>query len=320
MKWITSFFLVAASLTIAVVGAQQNVSHGRPASTSGVPEKDYTDIFNCYSELISDVEIPAQESGPLVSLPFRKSQTVQVGQTLAKIDDAIAQLRLQTATTKLEAATHKASNDIDNRAAENALNIAERERKTNYGLYAKGALPKQDYERSMLQAQQAALQLEQAQRDMESNKKNAQVEGFNVSAAEDSIRRHEIKSPLDGNILELYKEAGEWVNAGDRVMRVGRLDRLYVYGLLKAELFDPHEIDGKPVTVTMKTARDQTASFQGKIVFVSYEKNSSLGYSVYAEVENRQVNGRWLLLSGVELSMRIHLKEDRLGQIPKTSH
>ncbi len=269
--------------------------------------QDHVDIAPCFTMLISNVDVPAQESGPLVLVAVREGQTVEAGTELARIDDRLGQLRLETAQTKLDAAMEKANSDIDIRAANNALEIADRERRTNYGLFTKGTLPKQEYDRSALQAKQAALQLEQAQRDREAAAREAQVEQYNVRAASESLLRHRIQSPVSGNVLELYKDSGEWVNAGDNVMRVARMDQLYVQGLLDSSLFDPHEVQGQPVTVVARMAHGEQAEFGGRIVFVALEKNSSKYYSIRAQVDNRQQQGHWLLLANEEVNMRIHL-------------
>lgn len=278
--------------------------------------QDQVEIAPCFTMLISDVDVPAQESGPLVMMTVREGQSIQAGEELARIDDRLGQLRLETAETKFSAATQKANNDIDVRAAQNALEIADRERRTNYGLYNKGSLPKQEYDRSALQAKQAALQLEQAQRDRETSVKEAQVEQYNVRAATDSIQRHRIQSPITGNVMELYKETGEWVNAGDNVMRVAQMDQLYVQGLLDSSLYNPHEVQGRPVTVIAQMAHGEQIEFAGRIVFVSLEKNSSKYYSIRAEVDNRQQQGHWLLLANEEVMMRIHFDRKSVATIP----
>ena len=326
MKWIKfaqrllvcgSFhFVLSASALVAQNQFDNRYSDVMPVNYVG---DGHVDLSPCFTKLISDVEVPAPESGPLTSMHVREGDMIESQHNMAKINDQLAQLRLETARTKLAIASEKARNDVDIRAAQNALQIAERERKTNQGLKNKGAMARQEYERSVLQEKQAGLQLEQARRDMETAVKDAQVESFNVKAATDSIERHLIRSPIDGNIMEIYKEPGEWVNAGDNVLRVARLDRLYVQGLLDSRLFNPHEIEGKPVTVTLTMARDQQETFKGRIIFVALEKNTSKFYSVRAEVENKTIGGRWLLLAGEEVSMRIHLDGNSVSQASGTN-
>jgi len=277
----------------------------------------HVDLDFCRVMLIAEVRVPAQESGALIAIPVKDGQEVDEGQQLAQINDSLGRLRLETARTKLDAATQKAGNDIDVRAAQNALEIADSERRRNYQLYKKNSLPKAEYDRSALQAKQAALQLEQARREMEAATKEAQVEAYNVKAASESIDRHRITSPVGGVVMELYKQSGEWVNAGDDVVRVARMDRLYVQGLLDSSLFNPHEVEGRKVTVSVPVARNEFLEFQGRIVFVSLEKYNAKSYVVRAEVENRGENGRWLLLANEdEAKMRIYLNQSAVTQVP----
>ena len=268
----------------------------------------HVDLEFCRVKLIAEVEVPAQESGPLLTIPVAEGQAIGQHEELARIDDRLSRLRLETAQTKLDAANEKANNDIDIRAANNALEIAERERKRNYQLFTKGSVPKAEYDRSALQAKQAALQLEQARRDMQAAVKEAQVEAYSVKSASQSIERHRILSPIPGVVMEQYKQPGEWVNAGDNVMRIARMDRLHVQGLLDSSLFNPHEVEGRAVTISVPVARGEYLEFQGQIVFVALEKYNAKSYVVRAEVENQQRDGRWLLMANEDgATMRVHL-------------
>lgn len=320
------FFVVIVSNSQVSAQQEQRPAPGQYQSVATPINhvgQGHVDLEFCRVKLIQEVEIPAQESGPLVVIPVTEGQAIGVGDDLAQLDDGLARLRLETARTKLDAATEKANNNIDVRAATNALQIAERERRRNYQLFSKGSMPKAEYDRSALQAKQAALQLEQAERDMQAAGKEAQVETFNLKAAGDSIERHRVRSPINGVVMELRKQPGEWVNAGEDVMRVAQMDRLYVQGLLDSSLFNPHEIEGQQVTISVPVARGEFLEFQGRIVFVSLEKYNAKSYVVRAEVENRQHDGRWLLMANEdEARMRIFLGEGvaaRLSSNPQAN-
>lgn len=304
---------IAALMATNLQAQQQEQMIAAPVNHVG---EGHVDLEFCRVMLISEVDVPAQESGPLLAMPAKEGQAIQQNQDLAQIDDSLGRLRLETARTKLDAASQKANNDIDVRAANNALAIADRERKRNYQLYSKGSMPKAEYDRSALQAKQAALQLEQARRDMQASTKEAQVEAYNVKAASQSIERHRITSPIEGVVMEMYKQSGEWVNAGDKVVRVARMDRLYVQGLLDSSLFNPHEVEGMKVTISVPVARNEFLEFQGRIVFVSMEKYNAKSYVVKAEVDNRKQNGRWLLLANEdEATMRIYVNQESVSQV-----
>lgn len=294
-------FPLAAQQTHELANPAQAFSASQPVNRTG---DGFVEIPRCFTRLIADVAIPAQEAGPLVSILVSEGQAVEAGQQLAAIDDRLAQLRMETAQVKRDAASQKANSDVDIRAAQNALEIANSEQEADYGLYRKQALPKRDYDRTVLKAKQAALQLEQARNDKETAIKEMQVEEFNVRAAAESIQRHSIASPVTGIVMELNKDAGEWVNAGDNVMRVARMDQLYVEGWLDPGLFNPHDVHGRPVTVVATLAQGEQVEFSGRVVFVALEKFST-GVSVRAQVDNRMAAGHWLLLAHEEVTMRI---------------
>jgi hypothetical protein len=123
------------------------------------------------------------------------------------------------------------------------------------------------------------------------------------------IRRHEIIAPssFEGHVIEILRNELEWVNAGEPVMRIGRMDRLWVQGVVDANVVNPHEIVNRPVTVTLRLARGETTDFQGKIVHVGLERESSDRFLVKAEVQNRPIEGHWVLQPNSTVTMRIHL-------------
>ncbi|HEY1068118.1 MAG TPA: HlyD family efflux transporter periplasmic adaptor subunit, partial [Pirellulales bacterium] len=98
---------------------------------------------------------------------------------------------------------------------------------------------------------------------------------------------------------------GEWVNPGDPVVRILRIDRLRVEALLNARDFGP-EIAGSLVTLDVTMPGGKREQFPGKLVFVHPEIEPVTGnFRVWAEVENRQL----MLRPGLIANMTIHLSD-----------
>jgi multidrug resistance efflux pump len=135
----------------------------------------------------------------------------------------------------------------------------------------------------------------------------ARLEEARVEEARARIRRHSIRTDFDGYVIKKFRDAGEWVQAGEKVLRVARMDRLYVQGNISSKKFNPFEVADKPVTVTLQLARGKEATFQGKIASIGLEKQGSDLFMVKAEVENRPQEGFWTLLPGSQVKMKIHL-------------
>ena len=59
----------------------------------------------------------------------------------------------------------------------------------------------------------------------------AEVGQAEVEAAEENINRHQIRSPLNGMVVKVHRHAGEWVQPGDPVLHVIRIDQAVGRGL-----------------------------------------------------------------------------------------
>jgi macrolide-specific efflux system membrane fusion protein len=113
---------------------------------------------------------------------------------------------------------------------------------------------------------------------------------------------------LDGVVVDVRRHVGEWVQPGDVVLHVVRLDRLRVEGFVKAADVPASRIRGRNVTVTVEVAGQggkERHEVTGKVVFVSPLLQTGGDYRVWAEVKNQQQDGQWLLQPGQPVSMRI---------------
>ena len=91
-------------------------------------------------------------------------------------------------------------------------------------------------------------------------------------------------------------------------MRLVRMDRLRVEGVLNAKEYRPSEIQG-PAGRGRRDARPRSDSetFPGKIVYVKPVVEGG-EFQVRAEVQNRKQNGVWVLSPGMNAEMTIQLK------------
>ena len=134
----------------------------------------------------------------------------------------------------------------------------------------------------------------------------ADEKGAEADAADEAIRRRQIRSPLDGVVSQVTPHLGEWVKPGDSVLHILRMDRLQVEGFFKARQYPQAEIRDRPVTVTLEWANHaEPVQFSGRIVFVSPQEEAGNEYRIKAEVENRLVpgsNDEWLLHPGTNVT------------------
>jgi len=270
---------------------------------------DGSPIIACVVQLIVDVDVPARETGLLKDMLVVENQPVQLGQLLANIDDQMSQRALEQAKFKHELASRRATDPTEIQAAEDKLKLTQSEYETNYRLWGKGSKTKQEAQRSKYSRDISVHELTSARNSKELAEIEANTELVNVNAAHDSIARHKITSPVDGHVFKIYKDPGEWVNAGEKIMRIAPLSRLRVHGTISAKEWDPFEVDGKPVTVSVKLARGRVETFSGRVVQTELEQRGNNLYLVVAEIDNRyEPNTRhWILQPQSRVEMTIHV-------------
>ena len=271
---------------------------------------DGSPIIPCVVQLVTDIDIPAQETGLLTEILVKENQAVELGQKLGQIDDRMSQRAFEQASLKHELATKRASDNSEINSAKRKKLLTASEYETNLNLYRKGSKTKQEAQRSLYSKQISEYEFDAAVMAKELANVESKAEMVNKKAALDSIERHKIKSPINGNVFKIYKETGEWVQAGEKIMRVAPLRKLRVHGTVSAKNWDPREIDGKPVTVSVSLARNRIESFSGQIVQTELEQRGNNLYLVIAEIENRLEpnSNHWILqpLSRVEMTIHVN--------------
>ncbi len=272
-------------------------------------------LTHCDVSLIEEADVPAQEAGVIVDIKVKPGQIVKKGELVATIDDAIPRAEKRKATADHTAAKEKADSDVDIRYAIAAAGVAEYEYKKNLEAYntVKNSVPWVEVKRLELAWQRAILQKEQADVEHRINKMTVETKAAELDAAEEGIRHRQIKSPLDGVVLEVTPHSGEWVKPGDKILRVVRMDRVRVEGYLNSSKFARQNVRGRPVIVSVAlVGQAQPMQVPGRVSFVSPLDEPSGEYKVWAEVDNQQIAGTddlWVLHPGASAAMTIDTKQ-----------
>jgi macrolide-specific efflux system membrane fusion protein len=239
-------------------------------------------------KLIDQVEVPAREAGVLVSVDVTESSRVTVGALLARVDDTEAQLAEQRAKVELEMARKLALSDTAIRSAEKALKVAQDEYQRAYDANSKfpDLTTKTEIDRLRLAMDQAALAVDKAKQEQAQAALAQQLTQVELVAAERSVERRRIEAPLAGVVVQVFARRGEWVQPGDKILRIVRLDRLRVEGFAAARAVTS-QLEGRGVRLLVDLPGKGATAFAGKLVFVGREIDPFNGQvRVIAEIEN----------------------------------
>lgn len=264
-------------------------------------------VTHCLVSLIEDIQVPAKEAGALTQVTANEGDYVRAGQLLATIDDRQAQLQKHAAMQERDAALAKANDDIEVRYASAAYEVAAADLERALAIQAKnsGAMSVQEIQKLRLAKQRDELAIDRSKLEMKVARMGADVKQAAVALGEEALARRQIVSPIDGLVIGLLHERGEWVNAGEPVMQIVRIDRLRVEGFVSAAEVGPETIAGKPVVVDVTLAQGRTAQLPGQITFISPLVQAGNKYRVRAEVTNRTEQGTPVLRPGMTATMTI---------------
>ena len=116
-------------------------------------------------------------------------------------------------------------------------------------------MPQSEVLRRLLDWHKMELSIEKAKKDQIVARLEAKMAEAELRTAEANIERRQIVAPswfdreghpLDAVVVELNQHVGQWVQIGEPVMRLVRMGRLRVNGVLDAKQYRPSEIQGSP--------------------------------------------------------------------------
>jgi multidrug efflux pump subunit AcrA (membrane-fusion protein) len=271
--------------------------------SKAAPSNDALRVDSVVVTLVEQVEVSAREAGPLVGVEVKEGQLITEGALLARLDDTEATLARNKAQLELDIAKKQATSDVKTRYAKKSLDVATAEEQRgleSVGKFSK-SVSQSELDQLRLTKERSALELEQAKEDQQIAALTAKLKENEVATATYNIERRRVMSPLSGVVVQIKRHKGEWVQPGESIIRILRIDRLRAEAFLNAREVGG-DLVGRPVTLSVDLPGASHTVFRGKIVFVSPEVNPVNGqFRVWAEVENRDQ----LLRPGLQGSMVI---------------
>ncbi len=269
--WLTLIVLAAAGVGIWSLEQQR----GRPATVTfaRATRENISSLVSTNGKVEPSESgvARAERSGAVKKILVQRGQRVEAGQTLVELDSSDAQAELKTAQARQAAiaaemqvftqggrAADRAVIDTGLEKARLELRIAQdqyasavtlRDKKAGTEIDVRSA--KEAVDRAQTQIQ--ALQQQRASLVTPSDKSGAEarLDEARTAAqlAEARIRMSMVQSPISGIVYQFDLKPGAYLNAGDLVASIGRLDHVHV----KVYVDEPdlgRVMKGMPVTIT----------------------------------------------------------------------
>ncbi len=243
------------------------------------PTEAVVEVQDCVVRFAKEVNVPALASGRVGQVHVTINDAVKADSPIARLDDRSLLIRRRSAQLQLAAARRDVQDEAENRHAESSV------------------------QRSRAEAARAERQRERAELEVD-------LREADLAVIDQRLSHLRTETPLAGVVLEINRSEGEWIEKGETIATVARIDRLHVHALLSSDKISPAVCRNLPVSVFW---RDPTTgaqrSLRGKILSVDPQRLPGGRYRLHAEIVNQNRGGdssAWLLYPGVNVRMKVY--------------
>jgi macrolide-specific efflux system membrane fusion protein len=276
------------------------------ASAAAAADSPPVEVSSAVIKVLEEVAVPARDAGVLAKIDVKEGQLVDDGQTVVLLLDTDVRLAVERARLGVEKALRVAKNDTDILYARKSTEVAKAELTRSLDTNEKypRTVSNSELDRQRLLVDQGELQIKKAEHERDLAGLEHDIRVNEQQTARDQLDRRTIVAPLRGMVVEVMRRRGEWVQPGDSVVRIVRLDRLKAEGFLPVR-HAGLALVGSTVKLRVLVAGDQAVEATGHIVFINPEidpLNSQVRF--WAEIENTDLK----LRPGMQANLTVEVK------------
>ena len=230
-------------------------------------------VLECFIEPYRTIRVPAPEVGVLSTILVKEGDTVLEKQVVARLDDEVLRQSLELA---------RAAKD-----AQGSLLAAIGEQQSRVAQYERFQALRERDNATERELQRAATAAEVANAKVQIVRDELSLRELEFERTKAQLRKRQIEAPMKGTVIEIVKEAGEFVSPTDPVvMTIVDLSRL------KAIFSIPHSQvasinAGEEVELRVG---DEVQTVSGIIEFISPTTDAQSGtVRVKIGIDNRQL-------------------------------
>ena len=252
-----------------------------------VSQEAVCSVRNAQLVLIEDVELASKDGGKVAELNFKTGDVVKKNDSVLSLDSKGFAAEVAVAKGELDIATKASENKADLQYAEKSVevssNLFERSQEAR-SRYVK-VVSKTELDRLRMETEQAMLSKKQALSQLEVNGLTAGLRKEQLTIAELNLANRQVRSPIEGVVIEVLPQVGEWVTPGEKVARIVNLTKLRVEANVPAKLIDKVSV-GQQAKFNGRIG-EKLVSGDAKIVFVSPLIDPvNQDIRVWAEIDN----------------------------------
>jgi HlyD family secretion protein len=184
----------------------------------------------------TEIVVSSEIAGQLKSMRFGEGDLIMQGDTIGEIDTVTTMLHLrQTGATRQAAETKVEISSLNIEQGSYNLDLAKKEYDRVAALIESGSINQQRYDQIETAYHQALLSKKQADASYQGALAELAKIESEIALLEKRLSDCFPKSPESGVVTNKFVKAGEWVGAGKPIVKIAKLDTVWVKVYLPPE-------------------------------------------------------------------------------------
>ncbi len=270
-----------ASICLSIVLAMSWLSLANCVQAQQTATYDAARLVSVHNTLVS-----SEAPGIIRTIEIEAGAEVDEHATLVVLNAETFKADYEVALAEEEIAKLQAENRVKVLYAQKTAEVTEKTlaKSVDANVQFARTIPSTEIEKLQLQLDQAILSGEQAQMEFDVAQWTSRLKQKVVAASRIKLDSRTIRSPLAGTIAQVLVQPGQWVNAGEPIVRVLDLDHLRVEGYFSQDLI--RHIRPGTTGSFIYTLGGEVTRVPVRVSFVSPEIVEGI-FQVRADVDNR---------------------------------
>jgi multidrug efflux pump subunit AcrA (membrane-fusion protein) len=256
--------------------------------TTDGQEPSRIEITEAQASLIQNTFVASPLAAQVDEILVKEGDEVAAGSPMVRLQADVIRTELEAARAAVAAARVAAENDVDARYAVRSLEVRERELAMSQDANKNftGAIPSTEIDKLQLVVDQSRLAIEQAEHDQQIAAATLEEKEAAARLVEARLEQHTIHAPVNGIIVEIEGDVGEWMETGKPVVRIISTDPIRIECFVDGRQHGK-ELVGSEVEFRVTGSHPQDEAAKGRVTFVSPELNPVTGQvKLWAEIQN----------------------------------
>jgi len=266
-------------------------------------------------DLLDQVAVSSSVDGSIQKISTRSGQPVKQGDLLIQLDTNRLEKQLLVAEAEYQALATKSQNDSLYRIALSRERAARVNVDRLREVVARGfKVPQLEMTRAESELQQAVAEKSGATGELSQFHSEAEAKLKEIDLLQFDLQESSIQCKYDGAIAQVQKHVGEYIQKGETIAELYRLDRLAGAVLIRRDQLAPEDAIGVAGKFVIEGA-DGKREFDITIQRIFPRVDVDGKYRAFVDLENEQNDdGKWRLLPGLVGTAVFDVSDNRRAQ------